>query len=179
MSPSTRQKAKKAFQQLADEVLDKQRPALHNQAMMEFGAMLCKPKNPACGICPVHLGCAAFKTNATTYLPVKLKKVKIRKRYFNYLLIMDGEMLLMNKRGESDIWANMYDLPLIETEALIEPAQLFQRSNVKELIGSNIAIKRYFGSNKTRTYPPTFVYSIHHFGRTTRKFTARLVLHYT
>ncbi|WP_243837366.1 A/G-specific adenine glycosylase [Mucilaginibacter gilvus] len=139
--PINSPKGKKLFQQLADEVLDNQRPALHNQAMMEFGAMLCKPKNPACGICPVRLGCAAFKTNATMYLPVKLKTVKIRKRYFNYMLIMDDQKLLMSKRDESDIWANMYELPMIETEALIEPVQLFQRSNVKEVLGNNIAIR--------------------------------------
>ncbi|AMR30822.1 A/G-specific adenine glycosylase [Mucilaginibacter sp. PAMC 26640] len=114
--PINSPKGKKLFQQLADEMLNKQQPASHNQAMMEFGAMLCKPKNPACGICPVRLGCLAFKTNATSYLPVKLNKVKIRKRYFNYTLIMEDDKLLMNKRGENDIWANMYDLPMIETD---------------------------------------------------------------
>jgi A/G-specific adenine glycosylase len=88
--------------------------------MMEFGAMLCKPKNPACGICPVHTSCVAFKRNATTYLPVKLKKVKIRERFFNYLLITDGEKILMNKSETiSDIWANMYTIcRLIETAVI-------------------------------------------------------------
>jgi A/G-specific adenine glycosylase len=128
------------FQQIADELLDNASPALHNQAMMEFGAMLCKPKNPACGICPVRTGCVAFKTNATTYLPVKIKTVKIRKRYFNYMLISDGEKILMNKRNEGDIWANMYDLPLIETPELMEPNDLLQLPQMK-IFGDNIALK--------------------------------------
>jgi A/G-specific adenine glycosylase len=119
--PINSPKGKKMFQKIADEVLDKARPAMHNQAMMEFGAMLCKPKNPACGICPVRIGCIAFKTNATTYLPVKINKVNVRERFFNYMLISDGKKILMNKRDESDIWANMYDLPLIETTELMEP----------------------------------------------------------
>jgi A/G-specific adenine glycosylase len=139
--PINSPKGKKIFQALADEVLNRKHAAPHNQAIMEFGAMLCKPKKTACGICPIRLGCVAFKTNAVAYLPVKLKTVKIRKRYFNYLLITDGNKLLMNKRGESDIWANMYDLPLIETHDAVEPSQLFALPNVQQLTGSNIAIR--------------------------------------
>ena len=138
--PINSPKGKKMFQQIADDLLDNARPALHNQAIMEFGAMLCKPKNPACGICPVHIGCVAFKTNATTYLPVKLKTVKIRKRHFNYMLISDGEKILMNKRTDGDIWANMYDLPLVETPALMEPADLLQLPEMK-FFGDNVALK--------------------------------------
>lgn len=129
--PINSPKSKKLFQAIADDVLDRNRPALHNQAIMEFGAMLCKPKNPACGICPVHTSCAAFKKNATTYLPVKLKKIKVRERFFNYMLITDGEKILMNKRDESDIWANMYDLPLIETANLMAPDALIKLPEAK------------------------------------------------
>ena len=138
--PINSPKGKKMFQKIADDLLDNARPALHNQAMMEFGAMLCKPKNPACGICPVHINCVAFKTNATTCLPVKLKTVKVRKRYFNYMLISDGEKILMNRRNEGDIWANMYDLPLIETPELMEPVELLQLSEMK-IFGDNVALK--------------------------------------
>jgi A/G-specific adenine glycosylase len=138
--PINSPKGKKMFQKIADEVLDKARPAIHNQAMMEFGAMLCKPKNPACGICPVRIGCIAFKTNATIYLPVKINKVKVRERFFNYMLISDGEKILMNKRDESDIWANMYDLPLIETTELMEPTELLKLPQMS-FFGENIIIK--------------------------------------
>src|SRR6202000_1451988 len=72
---------KKVFQAMANELLNRQHPALHNQTMMEFGAMLCKPKNPACGICPVRSACYAFLNNATTALPVKINKIKIRERF--------------------------------------------------------------------------------------------------
>jgi A/G-specific adenine glycosylase len=142
--PINSPKGKKIFQAMAGEVLDKHNPALHNQAMMEFGAMLCKPKNPACGVCPVRLGCAAFKSNATAHLPVKLKTVKIRQRFFNYLLIMEGERLLMNKRDESDIWANMYDLPLVETDNLIAPEELLKLPFIQDNFGENTAIKQFF-----------------------------------
>ncbi len=132
---------KKIFQSAANDLLNRDNPGLHNQAMMEFGAMLCKPKNPACGICPVRTGCYAFLHNAVNNLPVKLNKVKVRERYFNYFLITDGDTLLMNKRDEGDIWANMYDLPLIETEAMLSENDLLGLTAVSDFFGDEIEVK--------------------------------------
>jgi A/G-specific adenine glycosylase len=131
---------KKTFQVLANDLLNEQTPALHNQAMMEFGAMLCKPKNPACGVCPVRTGCTAFLNNAVTALPVKLKTLKVRERFLNYFLITDGDNILMNKRGDKDIWANMYDLPMVETASLLPLNELIDLSQVREIFGAEIKI---------------------------------------
>ena len=131
---------KKTFQQLADNLINKKTPGLHNQAMMEFGAMLCKPKNPACGICPVHMSCFAFINNATTALPVKLKTVKVRERFFNYFLVSDGDSILMNKRGDKDIWANLYDLPMVETASLLPISELREQPRIKEIFNNQIKI---------------------------------------
>jgi len=138
--PINSPQGKKIFQQTADEVLNRDHPGLHNQAIMEFGAMLCKPKNPACGICPVRMGCYAFKNNATTGLPVKLNKLKIKERYFNYFLIIKNEEILLNKRDEKDIWANMYDLPLMETNHLIEPKVLMALPQIIGKFGESAEI---------------------------------------
>ena len=138
--PINSTKGQKIFQQIADELLDKQHPGLHNQTMMEFGAMLCKPKNPDCAGCPVREGCYAFANNAISALPVKLNKLKIRERYFNYFLITDGDTVLVNKRGDKDIWANMYDLPLIETASLTALDELIYMPEVKEFFGDAIII---------------------------------------
>jgi A/G-specific adenine glycosylase len=133
-------KGKKIFQEIANDFLNKKNAALHNQAMMEFGAMLCKPKNPACGICPVNTTCYAFLHNATTTLPVKLKTVKIKERFLNYFLYTDGDNILMNKRGENDIWANMYDLPLIETDSLLPINELVSLPETTALFGKDMQI---------------------------------------
>jgi len=131
---------KKIFQELANNLINKKIPGLHNQAMMEFGAMLCKPKNPACSICPVHLNCVAFLNNATASLPVKLKTVKVRERFFNYFLVTDGDSVLMNKRGDKDIWANLYDFPMVETGSLLPIQELMDQPMVKEIFGNDIQI---------------------------------------
>lgn len=140
--PINSTKGKKIFQQAANDFLNKKNPGLHNQAMMEFGATICKPKNPACGICPVRTGCYAFTHNAINTLPVKLNKVKIRNRFFNYFLFTDGHKVLINKRNQSDIWANMYDLPLIETTSLLTPDELFIQPDVIEYFGRDIQIDK-------------------------------------
>jgi A/G-specific adenine glycosylase len=138
--PINSTQGKKIFQALADELLDGQQPGLHNQAMMEFGAMLCKPKNPACGICPVRQGCFAFANNAITTLPVKINKLKVRDRYFNYFLIIEGDTLILNKRGEKDIWANMYDLPLIETNLMVSDVELASLPQIADIFGDSAEI---------------------------------------
>lgn len=138
--PINSPKGKKIFQQIADETLNLNHPGLHNQAVMEFGAMLCKPKNPACGTCPVRTGCWAFKHNATTSLPVKLNKLKIKERYFNYLLIINDGEILLNKRGENDIWANMYELPMFETSSMIPIEELMALPQISASFGKGAEI---------------------------------------
>lgn len=138
--PINSTKGKKLFQETANSILNHDHAGLHNQAMMELGAIICKPKSPACGICPVNTGCYAFLNNATTQLPVKLKTVKVRERYLNYILITDGDKVLMNKRGMKDIWANMYDLPLIETSEMLDPYEVLQLRETRDLFGDEAEI---------------------------------------
>src|SRR5579863_1991901 len=142
--PINSPKGKKLFQGIADEVLNKEHPGLHNQAMMEFGAILCKPKSPDCNICPVREGCYAFTNNKVSQLPKKLKTIKIRDRFFNYLLVTDGYKVLMNKRDDKDIWANMYDLPLIETPSYTAPDNVIKLLQTKELFGGELRIAASF-----------------------------------
>ena len=106
---------KKEFQLLANEILNKKYPALHNSAMMEFGALWCKPQNPKCETCPVQEHCMAFQNNTVFALPVKDKKVKIRNRYFHYFIFNYKDSVYIHKRAEKDIWQNLYEFYLIET----------------------------------------------------------------
>lgn len=87
-----------------------------NQAMMEIGALVCKPRNPECGFCPVREYCHAFTTKTQHFYPVNNKKVKIRIRWFHYLILYSSESIAMKKRGSNDIWSEMYDFHLIETD---------------------------------------------------------------
>lgn len=107
---------KKTFAKLAQELIQDQPAALYNQAIMEFGALQCKPKSPNCSTCPISQGCYALKHDMVGSLPLKEKKLKIKKRYFNYLIIQQDDRIVGKQRIGGDIWQNMYDFPLLETD---------------------------------------------------------------
>jgi A/G-specific adenine glycosylase len=119
-TPIDSTQAKKIFTELANELLDRNRPADFNQAMMDFGATHCTPSNPNCKNCLLSTQCFAFKHKKTEELPIKSKKLIKRDRFFNYLIIYQGENVFIKKRIEKDIWQNLYDFPLLETDRLIE-----------------------------------------------------------
>ena len=107
---------KKEFSELANELLDKNNPGMFNQALMEFGAMQCKPSNPDCSICPFMEHCQSYASNSVIEYPVKSKKTKTRNRYFNYLILSDEKNTIIQKREAKDIWQRLYQFPLIESE---------------------------------------------------------------
>jgi A/G-specific adenine glycosylase len=114
----------RAFERKANELIPGDTPADYNQAVMEFGAVQCAPATPACGLCPLSLECYAFNHNAQQKLPVKSKKVKVRDRYFNYLVFRRGDLYFLKERGPKDVWQGLYDFHLIESKAGMETAEL-------------------------------------------------------
>jgi A/G-specific adenine glycosylase len=108
---------KKIFQNKAQELLPKNKAALFNQAIMEFGALKCVPKSPDCSNCVLASSCFAFQNNKVNELPVKSKKIKVKNRYFNYLIIKDVRgFLVVEKRIHDGIWKNLYEFQLVETQ---------------------------------------------------------------
>lgn len=113
--------AKKEFTALAKELIPNEHPAIFNQAIMEFGALQCVPKSPDCNSCVLNSACLALQKNKVGLLPVKLKKTKVRKRYFNYIIFSDiNQHLIIRKRIAKDIWHNLYEFPLIETDEILD-----------------------------------------------------------
>ena len=115
-TPINSTQGKKEFFKLANELLYKEDSALYNQAIMEFGAIQCKPKSPNCEICPLNLGCYALKSDVVKILPVKLKKTAKKDRFLNYFILRDQDKVMVRERQVGDIWQHLYDFPIIETE---------------------------------------------------------------
>ncbi|WP_405222106.1 A/G-specific adenine glycosylase [Dokdonia sp. Asnod1-B02] len=110
----------KEFKALAQELIDVKRPADFNQAIMEFGAIQCKPQNPYCLHCIYNDKCVALQKNKVSELPVKLKKTKVRNRYLNYLVFRDKEgKTFLNQRTGKGIWQGLYEFPVIELDAAL------------------------------------------------------------
>lgn len=110
------------------EIFDCQNPGNFNQAIMDFGAMICKPRNPECETCPLAPACLALKKNLVNRLPVKGKEIIRRKRHLNYLFINFEEneetFTWIHKRNEKDIWQGLYQFPMIESEQLLSPTEI-------------------------------------------------------
>lgn len=135
-TPIDSTKGKKEFSQLANELIHAKKPGTYNQAIMEFGAMHCKPRNPDCGSCIFNSICVANEKSMVDSLPVKSKKTKVRNRYFNYLVLNHKGKVLLNKRVSNDIWKNLYDFPLIETVNELSEEEFILSQELKERTGS-------------------------------------------
>lgn len=124
----------KEFKILAQQLLDPSQPSNHNQGMMEFGARHCSPKNPDCTTCVFNDGCVAFRKNSVGLLPVKLKKTKVKHRYFNFLVpITQNKMTLLQQREGKGIWQHLYQFPLIETVQEVDASKLFDEARFRSI----------------------------------------------
>jgi A/G-specific adenine glycosylase len=134
--PVDSSKGKNAVLEKAKEHIDTVHPGDFNQAIMEFGGLQCKPV-PDCKVCPLKSGCVAFQNGEVAEFPVKSKKQGQRTRYFHYLVILSGkgknQSVYLNKRTEKDIWKNLFDFPMIETEKAISLKKLVMSKEWKDL----------------------------------------------
>lgn len=117
-TPINTHTGKKEFSEIAQALLAKEEPDTHNQAIMEFGSQMCKPKQPNCNSCPLRDECVAFANKTIHLLPVKKGKVKVKTVFFEYFFFEMKGYTLVNKRVDDGIWQNMYEFPLITNEEL-------------------------------------------------------------
>ena len=119
------------FKELAREVMDAENIRDYNQGIMEFGAIQCAPKKPYCLLCPLQESCVALKENKVDILPIKLNKTKVRNRYFNYLVWLDGNgNTVLEQRKGKGIWQNLYQFPLLETDGPLEDGEIEEKMKV-------------------------------------------------
>lgn len=143
LTPINSSAAHKEFKSKAMSLMDVSQAGNFNQALMEFGALQCTPKTPKCLSCPFAAKCVAFNQKKTNVLPVKKGKVKVRERYFNYLVIQDQKFkTLLEKRKGKGIWQNLFQFPLVETSKAIKnkkallseiPSQILEGLSTEEL----------------------------------------------
>lgn len=135
---------KKEFAVKATSLLSLKEPGTHNQAIMEFGALQCVPVSPDCLNCPLNKSCKAFELNLVTSLPVKEKKTKVTNRFFNYLFIEFQGNTFLQKRTAKDVWQNLFEFPLIETDKLLSSEDLLQNESFKRIFNgiSEVTLQR-------------------------------------
>lgn len=144
----------KVFKAMAQALIDPEDPATFNQAIMEFGALQCRPKNPDCDHCVFHAKCEALAKDTVAQLPVKVKKTKVKKRFLHYFFVrsLDDKTLLQQRQGKG-IWQGLYEFPLIETPAAIDlsggEADRFRESVLRHPHFASLAILDMSPYNET------------------------------
>lgn len=135
-TPINTTKGIKEFKTLAQTLIPDSNIGDYNQAIMEFGAKQCKPKSPNCFECDLNTSCEAFRNGKVENLPVKLKKVKVKTRYINFLVFIsnNNETILEERKGKG-IWRGLYQFPFLETESSASEEQIAThlKNNYKEL----------------------------------------------
>lgn len=134
----------KEFKALAQELIDVTQPGTFNQAIMEFGALHCKPQNPLCNTCPLSGSCLGLKHKTIKELPFKEKKLKIKKRYFNYLVLKSAtEKTILTERKGKGIWQGLFEFPLIETDYLVSEESIVNTKEFKRLFSNKASISLF------------------------------------
>ena len=124
--PIDKLKTKTYFKKLGFKLIDVVNPGDFNQAMMDYGSMVCRPKKFQCEKCLFSSNCKAFNSNTVMLYPFKEKRIKIKHRFLNYIFIITNDKkTLIKKRNGNGIWKNLYEFPLIETK---------KESSVNEII---------------------------------------------
>jgi A/G-specific adenine glycosylase len=142
---------KKIYEELAQALLDKNEPAIYNQAMMDFGAVICKPRNPLCKICIQSKKCEAYRNQWIPLLPVKRSPAPRKTRWFYYFIAeADGKYWIRERRNK-DIWKNLYEFVLWETGKLIPQRQIRNAAFLKELFGAAGFRILHFSETMTQT----------------------------
>src|SRR5699024_1405588 len=126
--------------------MDLDNPGDYNQAVMEYGALQCKPKSPICTNCELMVNCTAFQLQKVDHLPVKLKKVKVKNRFFNYIVLLDPNKTLIEERINKDIWQHLYQFPLIESKESLTLEELIKKEAFLNLISGKTYDIRLFNA---------------------------------
>jgi len=132
-TPSDGAEGKKLFHGLAQELLYKEDSAAYNQAIMDLGATVCTPQKPQCEECPLQKQCVAHRQDMVLLLPVRAKKLKVKERHFNYLLLKHKDSIWVYKRTGKDIWHNLHEFYLIETRQETDIKALMATEEYKTL----------------------------------------------
>lgn len=128
-------------EQLASDLVKDQQAAVYNQAIMEFGALQCKPKSPDCAACVVAVGCGALKKDLVAVLPRKVKKSKSRERWFTYFILQNEQHIYIKQRQPGDIWGKLYDFPLLESATSLDDQDAAFTAQVKEHFGKDVSLR--------------------------------------
>jgi A/G-specific adenine glycosylase len=147
-TPTDTKEGIEIFNTLANQSLAKKQPALYNQAIMDFGATVCTPSNPDCVACNLSSKCVAFNVNKVNQLPVKLKRITKKKRYFDFFCFNLNGTWMLQQRGEGDVWNGLFQFYVLEQDRMPDFTDNYLETVLKHQFGLSNKQWKYIGANK-------------------------------
>ncbi len=143
---------KKYFQEKAQLLINTKKPGEHNQAMMDFGALICTPKKPKCKDCPFVSECVAYHSNTIEQMPVKSKKLIKKERHLHFFVLIENNKIIIQQRTKNDIWKLLYDFPCMETENNLLGNEYLEMFSNKIKMPQPIIFKQVLTHQKINAY---------------------------
>jgi A/G-specific adenine glycosylase len=141
--PVNSSSSSKIFQEMADLMLDRNQPGTFNQAMMELGAIICRPKNPGCSVCPVSSFCHAYASNDQAKFPVTIRSRETPEFHISVAIIFKNERILIARRKPDGLLGGLWEFPGGRRHEE-EPADIACIRNIKEKLNLNIDNLEFF-----------------------------------
>ncbi len=146
-TPTDTKEGIQIFNKIASENLANKKAGIYNQALMDFGATVCKPLSPLCSECIMQKTCVAFNQNKVGQLPIKLKVIQKKKRYFDYFCFTVNNKWFIQKREQGDIWAELFQFYLVENEKLVTQDDIY----FNEVLSNQLLIEPKLVLSKSST----------------------------
>jgi A/G-specific adenine glycosylase len=125
--PIDKPSTKARMLEILNEWIDPRRPAIFNQAIMEFGALQCTPQKPNCEACTLQSNCLAYEKGLQNSLPFKAVKTKVTDVWMYYFVAVHNNKVLVRQRMHSGIWKGLYDFPSIDSSVALSPNEVVQQ----------------------------------------------------
>ncbi len=143
-TPINTTEGKKTFAAMAQELLPPMEASAYNQAIMDFGAILCTPQSPHCDNCPLVESCIAFRERRVAQLPVKLKTLKVTERHLIYIYIRCQGQTAIRRRGPGDIWQGLWEPVLVDTVSAVPPTAKLLCHHVKHVLTHRVLYADFY-----------------------------------
>lgn len=138
----------------AQQLLNLKNPGIYNQAIMDFGATVCKPKAPTCESCFLHTYCEAYKQNKTNIWPIKSKSIQKKSRFFTYFILNYKDQICITQRTKKDIWQDLYQFYLHENDI----KTIWNNQSIEKFVFDTFKLKLFTITNITAWYSQTLTH---------------------
>jgi A/G-specific adenine glycosylase len=99
------------FKSAAAKLLDVRQPGAFNQAMMELGALICKPRNPECDACPLNQLCRAYQTRQVALFPKRIKREPTPQYHIAVGVVFKNDRVLITQRSPEGLLGGLWEFP--------------------------------------------------------------------